>query len=90
MTKAELVERVAKEASITKRQSAQVLQAILDSVQEALQQGQQVTLMGFGTFGVRSRNARKGRHPRTGQEMWLPADRKPTFKAGKGLRHAVR
>jgi DNA-binding protein HU-beta len=46
--------------------------------------------VGFGTFGVRSRAARKGRHPRTGQEMWLPADRKPTFKAGKGLRHAVR
>ena len=90
MTKAELVARVAKDVALTKRQSAQVLHAIISSVQEALQQGHQVTLVGFGTFGVRSRAARKGRHPRTGQEMWLPADRKPTFKAGKGLRHAVR
>jgi DNA-binding protein HU-beta len=90
MTKAELVARVAKDAAITKRQSAQVLQAIINNVQEALRQGHHVTLVGFGTFGVRSRAARKGRHPRTGQEMWLPAGRKPTFKAGKGLRHAVR
>jgi DNA-binding protein HU-beta len=90
MTKAELVARIAKDTALTKRQSAEVLHAIISSVQEALRQGNQVTLVGFGTFGVRSRAARKGRHPRTGQEMWLPADRKPTFKAGKGLRHAVR
>ena len=89
MTKAELVARIAKDTTLTKRQSAQVLHAIIKNVQEALHQGDQVTLVGFGTFGVRSRAARKGRHPRTGQEMWLPADRKPTFKAGKGLRHAV-
>jgi DNA-binding protein HU-beta len=90
MTKAELVARVAKDAAITKRQSSQVLQALINSVQEALRQGHQVTLVGFGTFGVRSRAARKGRHPRTGEEMWLPANRTPTFRAGKGLRHAVR
>jgi DNA-binding protein HU-beta len=90
MTKAELVARVAKDTALTKRQSQRVLTTIIESVQEALRRGDQVTLVGFGTFGVRTRAARKGRHPRTGQEMWLPADRKPTFKAGKGLRQAVR
>ena len=90
MTKAELVACIAKDTALTKRQSAEVLHAIISSVQEALHQGDQVTLAGFGTFRVRSRAARKGRHPRTGQEMWLPTDRKPTSKAGKGLRHAVR
>jgi DNA-binding protein HU-beta len=90
MTKAELVARVAKDTALTKRQSQRVLATIIESVQEALRRGDQVTLVGFGTFGVRTRAARKGRHPRTGQEMWLPADRKPTFKAGKGLRQAVR
>jgi DNA-binding protein HU-beta len=90
MTKAELVARVAKDTALTKRQSQRVLDTIIESVQEALRRGDPVTLVGFGTFGVRTRAARKGRHPRTGQEMWLPADRKPTFKAGKGLRQAVR
>ncbi len=90
MTKAELVARMAKDTALTKRQSQKVLDTLIASVQEALRQGDQVTLVGFGTFGVRTRAARKGRHPRTGQEMWLPADRKPTFKAGKGLRQAVR
>jgi DNA-binding protein HU-beta len=90
MTKAELVARMAEKAALTKSQSEKVLHAIIGTVQEALHQGEQVTLVGFGTFGVRSRGARKGRHPRTGQEIWLPADRKPTFKPGKGLRQAVR
>ena len=90
MTKAELVARVAKDTALTKRQSQRVLDTIIESVQEALRRGDPVTLVGLGTFGVRTRAARKGRHPRTGQEMWLPADRKPTFKAGKGLRQAVR
>jgi DNA-binding protein HU-beta len=90
MTKSELVARMAKEADLTKRQSEKVLRAIVGSVQEALRQGGQVTLAGFGTFAVRPRAARKGRHPRTGQEMWLPASKKPTFRAGKGLRQAVR
>jgi DNA-binding protein HU-beta len=90
MTKAELVARMAKDTALTKRQSQKALDTLIASVQEALRQGDQVTLVGFGTFGVRTRAARKGRHPRTGQEIWLPADRKPTFKAGKGLRQAVR
>jgi DNA-binding protein HU-beta len=90
MTKAELVARIAKDTDLTKHQSQKVLHAIIRSVQEALRQGEPVTLVGFGTFGVRTRAARKGRHPRTGQEMWLPAYRKPTFKAGKSLRQAVR
>jgi DNA-binding protein HU-beta len=90
MTKAELVARMAKDTALTKRQSQKALDTLIASVQEALRQGDQVTLVGFGTFGVRTRAARKGRHPRTGQEIWLPADRKPTFKAGKGLRQAIR
>jgi DNA-binding protein HU-beta len=90
MTKAELVARIARDTALTKHQSQQVLHTIIKNVQEALRQGDQVTLVGFGTFAVRTRAARKGRHPRTGQEIWLPADKKPTFKAGKGLRQAVR
>ncbi len=90
MTKAELVARMAEDAALTKRQAEKVLHAIIGSVQEALRQGDHVTLVGFGTFAVRARAARKGRNPRTGQEMWIPAGKMPTFKAGKGLRHATR
>ena len=90
MTRAQLVTRMAEAAGWPRAVSDRALRAMLGAVRVSLKRGDPVTLVGFGTFGVRSRAARKGRHPRTGQEMWLPADRKPTFKAGKGLRHAVR
>jgi DNA-binding protein HU-beta len=59
-------------------------------VQEALSKGDSITLMGFGTFSVMSRSARKGRHPQTGLEVFIPASKAPKFRAGKGLREAVR
>jgi DNA-binding protein HU-beta len=90
MTKAELVRRMAQEASLTKRQAEQVVQAFLTSIQVALSRGEPVTLVGFGTFSVRTRAGRKGRNPRTGRELMIPAHKTPKFIAGKGLREAVK
>jgi DNA-binding protein HU-beta len=90
MTKADLVTRIAKGADLTRRQSERVLDVLVHSVQEALCQGDAVILMGLGTFAVQSRAARKGRNPRTGQEIWIPAKKAPTFRAGKGLREAIK
>ena len=90
MTKADLVTRIAKGTDLTRRQSEKVLDVLVHSVQEALCQGDSVMLVGLGTFAVQSRAARKGRNPRTGQEMWIPAKKTPTFRAGKGLREAVK
>jgi DNA-binding protein HU-beta len=90
MNKADLVTRIAKDAEITKRQAEKALDALVDGVQEALIKGDSITLVGFGTFSVMSRSARKGRNPQTGQELFIPANKTPKFKAGKGLREAVR
>jgi DNA-binding protein HU-beta len=90
MTKADLVACIAKGADLTRRQSERVLDVLVHSVQEALCQGDSVMLVGLGTFAVQSRAARKGRNPRTGQEMWIPAKKTPTFRAGKGLREAIK
>jgi DNA-binding protein HU-beta len=90
MNKADLTTRIAKDAEITKRQAAKALDAIVDGVQEALSKGDSITLMRFGTFSVMSRSTRKGRNPQTGREIFIPASKTPKFKAGKGLREAVR
>jgi len=90
MNKADLVERIAQEAAITKRQADKALDTLMDSIQEALTKGDTVTLVGFGTFSVMSRAARKGRNPQTGREIFIPASKTPKFKAGKGLRQALR
>ena len=90
MTKAELVRRMAQEASLTKRQAERVVQAFLTSIQVALSRGEPVTVVGFGTFSVRTRAGRKGRNPRTGQELMIPAHKTAKFSAGKGLREAVK
>ena len=90
MNKADLVERIAQEAAITKRQADKALDTLMDSIQEALTKGDTVTLVGFGTFSVMSRAARKGRNPQTGREIFIPASKTPKFKAGKGLRQAIR
>ena len=63
---------------------------MVDTIQEMLAQGEKVVLTGFGTFEVRHRVARKGRDPRTGQEIQIPAQRTPAFRAGKGLKDAVK
>ena len=90
MNKADLVTRISQEAEITKRQAEKALTTLMDSVQEALSKGDSVTLVGFGTFSVMSRAARKGRNPQTGREIFIPARKTPKFKPGKGLRQAIR
>jgi DNA-binding protein HU-beta len=89
MNKADLVTRIAKDAGITKRQAGKALDALVDGVQEALSKGDSITLVGFGTFSMMSRSARKGRNPQTGQEIFIPAGKTPKFRAGKGLREAI-
>lgn len=90
MNKADLVARIAQEAEITRRQAEKALTALMDGVQDALTQGDSVTLVGFGTFSVMSRAARKGRNPQTGREIFIPASKSPKFRAGKSLRNAIR
>lgn len=90
MTKAELIDKIAAAAGFTKADAAKALDATLDSVKLALKKGQKVTLVGFGTFSVSKRKARKGRNPRTGAEIKIPATKLPKFTAGKTLKDAVK
>ncbi|MCH3904259.1 MAG: HU family DNA-binding protein [Lactobacillus sp.] len=88
--KAELVSEVADKAQMTKKQAASAVDAIFDSIQENLAKGEKVQLIGFGTFEVRKRAARKGRNPQTGAEIQIPASQVPAFKPGKALKDAVK
>ena len=89
MNKAELVSSVAEKADLTKKEAERVVNAVFASVEEALAKGDKVQLVGFGTFEVREREARKGRNPQTGQEISIPATKVPAFKAGKALKDSV-
>ena len=88
--KAELVSEVASKTKLTKKQVANTVDTILDSIQENLAKGEKVQLIGFGTFEVRHRAARKGRNPQTGDEIEIPASEVPAFKPGKALKDAVK
>ncbi|GAB5045656.1 HU family DNA-binding protein [Thermodesulfovibrio sp. TK110] len=90
MTKAELVSKIAAKAELTKAEAAKALDATIDAIKEALKKGDKVTLVGFGSFYVSKRKARKGRNPRTGQEIKIPATKVPKFTAGKSLKEAVK
>ncbi|MCX7913416.1 MAG: HU family DNA-binding protein [Thermodesulfovibrionales bacterium] len=90
MTKAELIDKIASTAGITKSDAAKSLDATIESVKAALKKGQKVTLVGFGTFSVSKRKARKGRNPRTGEEIKIPATKVPKFVPGKALKEAVK
>ncbi len=90
MTKAELVEKMAQGAGISKAQASKALDSALDAIKSALKKGQRVTLVGFGTFSVSKRKARKGRNPQTGEEIKIPAMKVPRFTPGKALKDAVR
>lgn len=90
MTKADLVDLVAKKGNLTNKAAREAVQAVLDGVRDALKKGEKVVLTGFGTFSVRSRAARKGRNPQTGAEINIPARKTPGFTAGKALKKAVR
>lgn len=89
MTKAELVANVAEKAGLDRKQSDKAVVAVFDAIKKALIEGDKVQIIGFGTFENRTRSARKGRNPRTGEEIDIPASKLPSFKAGKGLKEAV-
>jgi DNA-binding protein HU-beta len=89
VNKTELVSAVAEKADLTKKESERVINALFASIEEALARGDKVQLVGFGTFEVRDREARKGRNPQTGEEIEIPATKVPAFKAGKALKDAV-
>lgn len=89
MNKSELVDAIARKADISKAAAGKAVDAMVDVIGETLRQGDQVTLVGFGTFLTRQREAREGRNPRTGQTIQIKASRVPSFKAGKALKDAV-
>ena len=89
MNKSELIEGIAASAQLTKADAARALDGFTSAVTSALQAGDNVSLIGFGTFSVKERAARKGRNPKTGVELDIPASKVPDFKAGKGLKDAI-
>lgn len=89
MNKSELIDAIAASADITKADAGRALDAAVDAITKALKAGDQVTLVGFGTFLVKERAARTGRNPQTGKEISIAASKVPGFKAGKGLKDAV-
>ena len=89
MNKTELIAAIAEKAELSKKDSEKALKAFADVVAEELQKGEKVQLVGFGTFEVRKRAARKGRNPQTKQEIKIPASKAPVFKAGKALKNTV-
>ena len=90
MNKTELIAAVAEQASITKKDAEKAIAAVIDSITNAMAEGDKVQLVGFGTFEVRARDARKGKNPRTGEMIDIPASKVPAFKAGAGLKNAVK
>jgi DNA-binding protein HU-beta len=89
MNKSELIDAIASKADLTKAQAGQALDALVEAVSESLKAGDNVTLVGFGTFGVKERPARTGRNPKTGAAIEIAASKVPAFKPGKGLKDAV-
>jgi DNA-binding protein HU-beta len=89
MNKSELIELLASKASVTKADTSRILDAFVEAVTGALQEGEQVVLPGFGSFSVSNRAARTGRNPQTGEAIEIKASRVAKFKAGKSLKEAV-
>jgi DNA-binding protein HU-beta len=89
MTKAELIGKMAASAKISKAAAGKALDAFVDGVKASLKKEERVTLVGFGTFSVSKRKARKGRNPRTGKEIKIPARKVPKFTPGKAFKDAV-
>ena len=89
MTKAEIVDSVASESELSKRQATEIVDLIIDEITSALQKGDEVALTPFGRFKVRNRKAREGRNPKTGAKIKIPARKVPAFVAGKALKEAV-
>lgn len=89
MNKQELISAVADSAGLTKTQAGVAVDALFDAITSALKAGDEVRLVGFGTFGVATRKASTGRNPRTGEEIKIAASKTPKFRAGKALKDAV-
>ena len=89
MNKGDLIENVADKAGLSKADATRALDEIIKSVTKALKKGDQVSLVGFGTFSVKHRNARSGRNPQTGATIEIKASNVPSFKAGKALKDSV-
>ncbi len=90
MNKQDLIEHVSKEARISKKQAGEAIDSVLGGVSRALKRGERVTFVGFGTFSVRKRAARKARNPQTGEVLKIAAKRVPVFKAGAELKKSVK
>ena len=89
MNKTELVASVAEKSGLTKKDSEKAVNAVLAAITESMENGEKVQLVGFGTFEVRERKARKAQNPQTKKEITIPATKVPAFKAGKGLKDVV-
>lgn len=89
MNKSELIDAIASEADISKASAGRALDSMINSITGALAKGDSVSLVGFGTFGVKERAARTGRNPQTGETIQIKAATVPGFKAGKALKDAV-
>lgn len=90
MTKAELIDVVAQKANLTGKAAREAVATMLNTIRDSLKRGEKVVLTGFGTFVVRSRAQRRGRNPRTGEVINIPARKTPGFTAGKALKKAIR
>ena len=89
-TKAEFVDKVAAKSGLSKKDAGAAVDAVISSIEESLQSGEEVSFTGFGKFHVANRGAREGRNPRTGETMTIAASRVPRFTAGSGLKKAVK
>ncbi len=89
MTKAELVDDVARNSDLSKKDAEVIVQTVLDSIVESLKSGEKVELRGFGSFRLRERASRQGRNPKTGEKVHVPAKRVPYFKPGKELKELI-
>jgi nucleoid DNA-binding protein len=89
LNKADLIDTVASEMELSKRQASQIVELILSEIKSALQKGDRVALTPFGSFVVRSRKAREGRNPKTGEKIKIAARKVPAFVAGKSLKEAI-
>ncbi len=90
MTKAELIDKMAKDADVSKAAAGKALDSFIDGVKKSLKKGDKVTLVGFGTFSVSKRSARQGRNPRTGEIIKIKASKAPKFTSGKAFKDAIK
>ncbi|MBQ8894486.1 MAG: HU family DNA-binding protein [Clostridia bacterium] len=89
MNKAELIAAVAAKADVSQKEAGAVVAAVLDEIKDALKKGDKVQLVGFGSFEVRTKAARTGKNPRTGETIEIPASKAPAFKAGKAFKDYI-